>query len=197
MSNTEYMPILEDIVKGKDSDLSNRGIFTADINGRTFYLKNALDVHAHYIRVLGKFPQFAHLNLDDYLSKLDVSLAKAMARFYQDLVDVGVYPPGTRFVVCESEYDGKRYPTFMAITPKGDKVKSDDNGDSFLGASERCQQKLRELGLENEDIFVDLILPQNYKRYDGKVYYTDLHVFDDEKHLFLMPDRLKGKIKSP
>ena len=178
----KYAPIRAEIIE--ESEVISRGVYKARIDGRQVYLKYVAEIH---MRLLEHMKKKKHDDrISEYLTRLNVALAKDMADFYQHLVDIEVYPPSTWFIVCETEMESNRYPTIMAIMPSGEKVV---RREVYEKAREVCLSKLENSGLDLKDFFTtDTEAMNNYVKYEGNVYYTDLHLFDFHRHIFLMPD---------
>lgn len=110
--------------------------------------------------------------------KEGVKEAEHFARKYQDLVDVGFYPPKTQFIVAR---DGLEFITVMAIMPELEPAEWCPNLEGDISKLRKKAAKV--LGVKEEALSNDTEYECNYGLLDGKVYCFDLHVLDFNKIL--------------
>lgn len=104
--------------------------------------------------------------------------ALRFARKYQDLVDVGFYPPGAQFLIAK---DGLDVTTIMAVMPKLDFPEWCPNLEWKI--SRLREKAAKVLGVNINDLCNDTLLSENYGWFNGEIYCFDLHVLDFNKIL--------------
>ncbi len=102
-----------------------------------------------------------------------VKEALQFARKYQDLVEVGFYPPNTKFFVAR---DDLGVITAMAIMPKLDFPEWCQNLEERI--SKLREKAAKVLGVSLDEICSDTTLSENYGWFNGEIYCFDLHVLD-------------------
>ena len=95
------------------------------------------------------------------------------ARKYQDLVDVGFYPPNTQFLVTRDDLD---VVTVMAIMPKLDFPEWCPNLEERI--SNLREKAAKVLGISTDELCGDTKLSENYGWFNSEIYCFDLHVLD-------------------
>lgn len=104
--------------------------------------------------------------------------ALRFARKYQDLVDVGFYPPGTQFLITKDDLD---VVTVMSVMPKLDFPEWCPN---LEGRISKLREKAASvLGVKIDELCKDTALSENYGWFNGEIYCFDLHVLDFNKIL--------------
>lgn len=132
-----------------------------------------------YVKVFSElYDREYHFSLGFIDKKEGIDAARYTARRYQDLVEIGFYPPGTQFLVAKDELD---MVTVMAFMPKLDFPEWCPDLESRIS---KLREKASEvLGVSVGELSHDTILSENYGWLDGEVYCFDLHVLDFDRLL--------------
>lgn len=110
--------------------------------------------------------------------KEGIKEAMHVARKYQDLVDVGFYPPGTQFLVARDELD---VITIISVMPKLNPLKQCPDIKERIALSRKKAANV--LGVKEDHLGRDTGLELNYGWLDHKLYCFDLHVLNFYKIL--------------
>jgi len=133
----------------------------------------------YYVKIFSElYDRADDFSLGFVKGKRALKEALRFARKYQDLVDIGFYPPGTQFIIAQDSFD---IVTVMSVMPKLDFPEWCPNLEGRI--SKLREKAAKVLNVEVCDLCRDTSLNENYGWFNGEIYCFDLHVLDFNKIL--------------
>jgi len=131
-----------------------------------------IKLEPYYIKVLSELYNREDEHSLGFVNKKEgVEEALYVARKYQDLVDVGFYPPNTQFIVARDELN---VITIVSVMPEIDPAQWHPHIEKEKAMLRRKAAKV--LGVNEKELSYDTTLNSNYGLLDDKIYCFDLHV---------------------